>query len=324
MSSSNNNNAPLRIKIIVYDLLPPGRLSSILNFVGSGVYHSSVSLAIPLGPSDTSNPTAREYAFGGHDQPGVTGIFSIPEGTAHMRMPGLKYYLTYDAGEAFGDDWNKVFGPKRRRSSSSGLALNRSWSILSSSGETGGSLTSSPRDSIVSSTRGEKSPPGSTNSSPYLSGGASSEDAASKSTTHLTSVDSEGFLVDEPVNDGSEDWLDDDGGERDGTQYLTKHQRLAYRIIEGMKREPEWNGNKYLLLEKNCNSFTNELVWRLTGRRAPGYLNRAAWFATSAPCLIPAGFIDEDDSQQAGSQPSQGSVVVVPPRADQMSLSGHN
>jgi hypothetical protein len=70
---------------------------------------------------------------------------------------------------------------------------------------------------------------------------------------------------------------------------------------------------------RNCNTFTHEVVWRLTGRRAPAWLNRAAWVrthgptlallhahnridrllrcqvATAIPCIVPAGWIDDAD-----------------------------
>lgn len=56
-------------------------------------------------------------------------------------------------------------------------------------------------------------------------------------------------------------------------------------LIEDMKKEPEWLATRYHLLAKNCNSFTNELCYRLTGRQAPAFINRAAWLAQSLPCL---------------------------------------
>jgi hypothetical protein len=56
-------------------------------------------------------------------------------------------------------------------------------------------------------------------------------------------------------------------------------------LIEDMKKEPEWRATRYHLLAKNCNSFTSELCYRLTGRQAPAFINRAAWLAQSLPCL---------------------------------------
>ncbi|KAI1821959.1 PPPDE putative peptidase domain-containing protein [Xylaria intraflava] len=49
--------------INVYDLLPPGRLSSVLWTVGTSLLHSGVVI------------NGKEYAYGGHDKRGVTGVY---------------------------------------------------------------------------------------------------------------------------------------------------------------------------------------------------------------------------------------------------------
>ncbi|KAI1386821.1 DUF862-domain-containing protein [Hypoxylon trugodes] len=51
------------IVINVYDLLPPGRLSSVLWTVGASLLHSGVVI------------NGKEYAYGGHDQRGMTGVY---------------------------------------------------------------------------------------------------------------------------------------------------------------------------------------------------------------------------------------------------------
>ncbi|KAK8085637.1 hypothetical protein PG997_006908 [Apiospora hydei] len=51
------------IIINVYDLLPPGRLASILWTVGSSLLHTGVVI------------NGREYAYGGHDHPNTTGVY---------------------------------------------------------------------------------------------------------------------------------------------------------------------------------------------------------------------------------------------------------
>ncbi|KAI5868252.1 DUF862-domain-containing protein [Durotheca rogersii] len=51
------------IVINVYDLLPPGRLSSVLWTIGASLLHSGVVI------------NGKEYAYGGHDQRGVTGVY---------------------------------------------------------------------------------------------------------------------------------------------------------------------------------------------------------------------------------------------------------
>ncbi|KIW06729.1 uncharacterized protein PV09_02423 [Verruconis gallopava] len=67
-SKTDSNRAQLstrktEIKINVYDLLPPGRLSTILWIIGSGLLHSGVVIG------------DREYAYGGHDRKGLTGVY---------------------------------------------------------------------------------------------------------------------------------------------------------------------------------------------------------------------------------------------------------
>lgn len=37
---------------------------------------------------------------------------------------------------------------------------------------------------------------------------------------------------------------------------------------------PNYKGNRYHLLTKNCNTFTDDLVWRLTRQRSPRWINR--------------------------------------------------
>ncbi|KAI1005630.1 hypothetical protein K3495_g2584 [Podosphaera aphanis] len=54
------------IAINVYDLLPPGKLSSVLWACGSGLLHSGVVIK------------NREYAYGGHDTRGMTGVYYTP------------------------------------------------------------------------------------------------------------------------------------------------------------------------------------------------------------------------------------------------------
>lgn len=38
----------------------------------------------------------------------------------------------------------------------------------------------------------------------------------------------------------------------------------------------EYHGNTYHLISKNCNHFTDDIAWRLTGKHIPGWVNRLA------------------------------------------------
>ncbi|KAH7131417.1 PPPDE putative peptidase domain-containing protein [Dactylonectria estremocensis] len=51
------------ITIHVYDLLPPGRLSSVLWTVGASLLHTGVVI------------NGKEYAYGGHENRGMTGVY---------------------------------------------------------------------------------------------------------------------------------------------------------------------------------------------------------------------------------------------------------
>jgi hypothetical protein len=72
-------------------------------------------------------------------------------------------------------------------------------------------------------------------------------------------------------------------------------------------------GREYDLLSKNCNHFTSELCFELTGRRAPGWLNRAAGVGVRLPCVVPKEWVrvpeaddeelvDEDDGDGGGER----------------------
>jgi hypothetical protein len=51
------------ILINIYDLLPPGRMSSVLWYMGTSLLHSGVVI------------NGKEYAYGGHDRRGLTGVY---------------------------------------------------------------------------------------------------------------------------------------------------------------------------------------------------------------------------------------------------------
>ncbi|KAL1607679.1 hypothetical protein SLS60_002614 [Paraconiothyrium brasiliense] len=71
-SSSNHRNTlslqKTEIKIHIYDLLPPGKVSTVLWAIGSSLLHSGVVIG------------DREYAYGGHDQRGVSGVYYTKPG----------------------------------------------------------------------------------------------------------------------------------------------------------------------------------------------------------------------------------------------------
>jgi hypothetical protein len=61
----------------------------------------------------------------------------------------------------------------------------------------------------------------------------------------------------------------------------------------------EFLGTNYNLLTNNCNHFTSALCERLTGKPAPGWLNRAASIGVALPCVVPKEWIAPPDHETA-------------------------
>ncbi|KAK4553175.1 hypothetical protein LTR86_009705 [Recurvomyces mirabilis] len=61
----------------------------------------------------------------------------------------------------------------------------------------------------------------------------------------------------------------------------------------------EFLGEKYNLLTNNCNHFTSTLCSRLTGKPAPGWVNRAAGIGLAIPCMVPKEWIQPPDHETA-------------------------
>jgi len=58
-------------------------------------------------------------------------------------------------------------------------------------------------------------------------------------------------------------------------------------------------GERYNLLENNCNHFTAALCAALTGRRGPAWLNRAASVGLALPCMVPREWVQPPDCETA-------------------------
>ncbi|KAF3935094.1 hypothetical protein ABW19_dt0204544 [Dactylella cylindrospora] len=63
INRGNGEDDRTAVTINVYDLLPPGKLSTVFWTLGVGLLHTGVAI------------NDREYAFGGHDRRGVTGVY---------------------------------------------------------------------------------------------------------------------------------------------------------------------------------------------------------------------------------------------------------
>ncbi|KAL7535823.1 hypothetical protein ACHAXR_008906 [Thalassiosira sp. AJA248-18] len=55
----------------------------------------------------------------------------------------------------------------------------------------------------------------------------------------------------------------------------------------------EFGPDRYNLIRRNCNHFSNALSWRLLGRSIPGHVNRLADFGVCCSCLLPKKLLEE-------------------------------
>ncbi|XP_030475998.2 deSI-like protein At4g17486 [Syzygium oleosum] len=49
----------------------------------------------------------------------------------------------------------------------------------------------------------------------------------------------------------------------------------------------EYHGDTYHLISKNCNHFTSDVAFRLTGKTIPGWVNRLARLGSLCSCILP-------------------------------------
>lgn len=67
--------------------------------------------------------------------------------------------------------------------------------------------------------------------------------------------------------------------------HITMLQTEFRTFIENVASE--YHGDTYHLISKNCNHFTDDISWRLTGKRIPGWVNRLARLGALCSCLLP-------------------------------------
>lgn len=60
----------------------------------------------------------------------------------------------------------------------------------------------------------------------------------------------------------------------------------------------EFKGTGYNLLSRNCNHFTSYLCEKLTGKPAPGWLNRAASIGVALPCVVPRDWVSPPEAEE--------------------------
>ena len=105
-----------------------------------------------------------------------------------------------------------------------------------------------------------------------------------------------------------------------GPTSLTRAEVKQLLVQLGRK----YKGNSYNLLQCNCNTFAEELCHRLTGKKPPSWINRAAYMAIQLHCLFPAGWMpplrppEALPSEEGSDDPTQVLLHVPPSGSDQI------
>lgn len=274
----------LHVVLVVYDLLPAGKLSNIAWFLGVGLYHSAIRIP-QLG---------REFAFGGHPNSDISGIFSLPiRSDGKPPMPGLRLVAEVDMGQIRTDSSPRNSNLPPRNSSSStpteARRLMRSSASTRSSVNTLNSVqsptsTTHPKPSVYPPIREESHEMGQNNSQ--------------EGTSSASSMASD--VSDVPPN---------------RTQLETFEH-----VLTQLDESPDWRGTSYDLLRRNCNTFSDELCMLLTGRRTPGWINRAAAVGTALPCLVPEEWIEPPTVEITTPPPSATTPQPYGPPKQEMRI----
>lgn len=72
-----------------------------------------------------------------------------------------------------------------------------------------------------------------------------------------------------------------------GETDLTQAEVLT--LVQNMGTE--YKGNRYHLLQRNCNHFATDLSNHLVGKQAPFWINRLAGIAVQLHCLLPPSWV---------------------------------
>lgn len=91
----------------------------------------------------------------------------------------------------------------------------------------------------------------------------------------------------------------------------------VHEAVQAMGQE--YKGNRYHLLQVNCNHFSDDLCRRLTGNPAPAWINRLANVAVNLHCLLPQGWVPP---LQKLPSALPGSGMAQPPASEQRALLG--
>ncbi|KAH9825080.1 hypothetical protein DFH28DRAFT_878776 [Melampsora americana] len=271
----------LHVVLVVYDLLPAGKLSNIAWYLGVGLYHSAIRIP-ELG---------REFAFGGHPNSDISGIFSLPiRSDGKPPMPGLRLVAEVDMGQIKNNPLPRNTNLPRDSSSSNRTEAKR---LIRSSASTRSSVnTSSSVQSFASTLQ--------TKPAVYPPIGQESLEMVHNNSQEGNSCASS------MVSDVS-----------DAPPSRTQLETFEH-VLTQLDESPDWRGTSYDLLRRNCNTFSDELCMLLTGRRTPGWINRAAAVGTALPCLVPEEWIEPPTVDIATPPPSSSTPQEYGPPKQEM------
>lgn len=85
----------------------------------------------------------------------------------------------------------------------------------------------------------------------------------------------------------------------------TLSQAEVQQLVQQMGLQ--YKGNTYHLLQCNCNHFASDLCQRLSGRPAPGWINRLAGLAIALHCLLPTTWVPPLTTPSVAQIESKGS-----------------
>ena len=87
--------------------------------------------------------------------------------------------------------------------------------------------------------------------------------------------------------------------------------RMSSREVEDVvnRLRQDFPGHRYNVLSCNCNTFCNALAMELTGKMAPGYINRLARLGACFSCILPASITGASPvNEYDGSSSFSGNV----------------
>jgi len=260
-----NPNQPIQVFLVVYDLLPSGKLSDLAWLFGVGLYHTAVKI-----------PTiGREIAFGGHAHPQASGIFSLPiPQDGQPSMPGLRWKCDIEMGYV-----KTMTAPPTCHSHH--LTLRQQSSSFESSShhrisheDESGTLIRPPPSAVK-----------------LLNKYPSSSHEAYPPRSMMPETKTKSPIFHSRSHASSSSTISDSLTSFSSTTTSTPLETLT-SILDQLDHSPDWYGTSYDLINRNCNAFSAHLCFLLTGKHAPNWINRAAAVGATLPCLVPAEWIE--------------------------------